>query len=596
MVHKIIIIFILLSFSFFACSDTESRHKSSKQTSPLKEKQYKKAYELKKAYKFDSAYYHFNSVLKKFYKKLDSVGISATYFSLATIDYYHNDLISCEDNCVKSLEFISTPKETKYAIYVYNLLGLVSKSKGAYKDAIYYFEKCPLIYRKIEKDTLKSFVIFQNNMGKVYLEAKKYSKSIDYYNNIIQVDSVRTQFPKRYARALGNKAWNLFKNNKKNQVYQLLNQAIRIRKKENDHAGLAINYLRFSKYYFDKKQLTKAKESALKTLAIANHLNIPNNKLEALLLLAKSDKNNAISYFTQYKQLQDSIINKERFFKDQTAKIRYETKQKEEKLIQQKQLLEKRKKSLLWGAFFFVLVIALAFLFLFQKTKIKNQNKILDITNVKMSKQNELLAIKNTNIQTLQRELHHRVKNNFSIIDSLLDEFKEKANNPVLHKKFTELQNRINSMYEIHVLLYKNVTYTNELFVKQYLDKLCKNVQESFLNKKITIRNNTDENLSLAVDKTFPVGLIINEFLTNSFKYAFNPNEEGHIEIKLQKQLNNYLLTMSDNGKGLPENFSIQNLDSFGMDVMQLLTKQLGGDYLFTTKKGVSLRVQFPVN
>jgi len=195
-------------------------------------------------------------------------------------------------------------------------------------------------------------------------------------------------------------------------------------------------------------------------------------------------------------------------------------------------------------------------------------------------------------IENLQKELHHRVKNNLSIIDTFIEVAKEEFADQRFSNKLGELQNRIDSINTVHLQLYKSDDITN-VNIKKYVDTLSQNVQQSFSESTIEIENNIDDSLMLDPTQSFPIGLIINEFLTNSFKYAFD-NKQGNIKITISEQQSNIALTLSDNGKGLPKNFDIDTIESFGIRIMKLLSQQLDGSFDLKTNNGVSLNVQFP--
>jgi two-component sensor histidine kinase len=210
---------------------------------------------------------------------------------------------------------------------------------------------------------------------------------------------------------------------------------------------------------------------------------------------------------------------------------------------------------------------------------------VLFLTFKKTKKQKEV-------IESLQKELHHRVKNNLSIIDTFIEVAKEEFEDGRFSKKLSELQNRINSINEVHLQLYKNEDVTS-LNLRKYIDTLANNVADSFSNKNIEIEKSIQEKLNLHADKSFPVGLIVNEFLTNSYKYAFGTNT-GIVKIEMQESRETYQLSLSDNGKGLPENFDIENSESFGLRIIKLLAEQLNGNFELTSNNGVSLTIKFP--
>ena len=126
------------------------------------------------------------------------------------------------------------------------------------------------------------------------------------------------------------------------------------------------------------------------------------------------------------------------------------------------------------------------------------------------------------------------------------------------------------------------------------MDKISHTIQESFGRNDVVIHNKIPESFKLEVNTSFPIGLIVNEFLTNSFKYAFKEHTNPQILIELIDKGRHYILKLSDNGKGLPEGLDIDHLDSFGLSIMKLLAKQLKGTFRIKSENGVQVEIEFP--
>ena len=197
-----------------------------------------------------------------------------------------------------------------------------------------------------------------------------------------------------------------------------------------------------------------------------------------------------------------------------------------------------------------------------------------------------------TIIEGLQKELHHRIKNNLSVIDTFLEVAKEEFKDAKFLNKLTEIQNRIYSINELHTQLHQSNDITN-VSVKHYVEALTKNVKQSFTNSNVTIETNINDALILNPNKSFPLGLMINEFLTNSFKYAFDDNG-GNISIIVTEHKSDVELQLSDTGKGLPKDFDVNTTESFGLRFVKLLSQQLDGTFELKGDDGVQLLIRFP--
>ncbi|HEY1038594.1 MAG TPA: histidine kinase dimerization/phosphoacceptor domain -containing protein [Bacteroidia bacterium] len=189
--------------------------------------------------------------------------------------------------------------------------------------------------------------------------------------------------------------------------------------------------------------------------------------------------------------------------------------------------------------------------------------------------------------ETLLKEIHHRVKNNLQIITSLLKLHAENADNMAFSELVSESQNRIVSMALIHEMLYANsdlsavnlLAYTQSLF-----DKL----QNTYDKQDVLLKLNIPKDFCFEIDRMIPVGLIMNEIISNSFKYAFK-NNRGEISIDAKKDS----LIISDNGIGMPANFDLKSSESFGMQLVNLLAEQLEAKVEVMSEKGTSISIKF---
>jgi PAS domain S-box-containing protein len=171
--------------------------------------------------------------------------------------------------------------------------------------------------------------------------------------------------------------------------------------------------------------------------------------------------------------------------------------------------------------------------------------------------------------ETRRKEIHHRIKNNLQVISSLLDLQAEKFIDKEVIEAFRESQNRVISMSLIHEELYKG-DGTDTLDFSAYLQKLAENLFHTYDlgSKNIRLCLNLEENAFFNMDIAVPLGIIVNELISNSLKHAFLGRSEGEIQIKLHKEENEecktkgsksttFFLTVSDNGFCIPENIDI---------------------------------------
>jgi len=192
------------------------------------------------------------------------------------------------------------------------------------------------------------------------------------------------------------------------------------------------------------------------------------------------------------------------------------------------------------------------------------------------------------------KEIHHRVKNNLQIITALLNLQKRKLTDDELINIFSETQNRVLSMAIVHEELYRS-TDLGKINLKNFINTIVNKIFRNYqLNKPILYKNILSDIL-ITIDIAIPLGLIINEIVSNSLKYAFNQMNHGEINIKLEQKENSIILNIFDNGCGLPENFDIEKTDSLGMSLIYNLTKQINGKLELINKDGVKYIITIPI-
>jgi PAS domain S-box-containing protein len=194
----------------------------------------------------------------------------------------------------------------------------------------------------------------------------------------------------------------------------------------------------------------------------------------------------------------------------------------------------------------------------------------------------------------LLREIHHRVKNNLQIIISLFNLQSHYVNDEKAFAALKEGQDRIKSMALIHERFYQNEGLSRIDF-DEYIKRLVENLLLSFNVPTDKIRYTVEaEKISLDIDTAVPCGLIINELVSNTIKHAFVETESGELQITFRKLENDQLeLIIHDNGKGLPEGFSIEDSDSLGMQLINALANQLDAKLTVESGKGATFRLNF---
>jgi PAS domain S-box-containing protein len=195
--------------------------------------------------------------------------------------------------------------------------------------------------------------------------------------------------------------------------------------------------------------------------------------------------------------------------------------------------------------------------------------------------------------EVLLKEIHHRVKNNLQIIISLLNLQSGYIKDQTTLKAVQDGQNRVRSMALVHEKFYQ-AEELSEIDFGEYVEKLTQYIYQSYGDKtdRIKLRIKTDH-VKLDMDTAMPSGLLVNEIVTNAYKYAFPGEMQGEIRIELMKQDGKVVFLISDNGIGLPEMISLEQSETLGMQLIQALTAQLDGELEVIREGGTTFRISF---
>ncbi|KKL45709.1 hypothetical protein LCGC14_2352900 [marine sediment metagenome] len=199
----------------------------------------------------------------------------------------------------------------------------------------------------------------------------------------------------------------------------------------------------------------------------------------------------------------------------------------------------------------------------------------------------------------LLAEIHHRVKNNMAVIISLLSLQEKEIKNDEDRQKFRETQSRIRSMAMVHEMLYSSDDLSKIEF-DGYIRRLANNLSISYGLDKTSIGIKLDlvDEIILNIENAVPCGLLINELVTNSIWHAFPDGREGTITVSLSKGdgEKEVMVSVTDNGVGMPEGVSFDNINSLGIKLIKTLNDQLGGDMEFNAENGTSFVIRFTEN
>lgn len=214
----------------------------------------------------------------------------------------------------------------------------------------------------------------------------------------------------------------------------------------------------------------------------------------------------------------------------------------------------------------------------------------IGIVVVESLKQEKIIKRMLAEKEILLAEVFHRVKNNMNIVTSLLNLKKGTSDSPEVHAALDDCRNRVYSMALVHHKIFNQDNIIGLNF-KDYITELVNDLMHSLGGDNVKVSIEADD-INLNLTTAIPCGLILNELITNSMKYALVPGRVMHICIKVARVNENVELRVSDNGPGIPEH-AINKFNSLGLELIKSLSEQIDGNYKFSSNNGLVFDLKF---
>lgn len=490
--------------------------------------------------------------------------------------------------------------------YIYLQLGLYTESVRELRREFY---QKPEAQRK-DTNVLGNFY---NDMGVHFNRANNLDSAVFYFNKAKgyvdakgKYDSNKTYYDFFSGLIDGNIASALAKRKKykeaiaplKKDIYYSL-KAKNLLSASNSYNLIAECYLELKEYNLARKYIDSCKPLIAEIQELSPTLS--NMLVEAKYYKYTGNLNKAAEFYDKYIHYKDSITKTDNENKLINQQVSFELYQKEglltekEKIIQKNKLSAERQKAqrsyLLLGIVILVFVILL--LVINTQTNKRRQSELF-IKNKHIVQQKTAIENALKEKEFLIKEIHHRVKNNLQIISSMLNLQAETIDNPAAKEVLQESRLRINSMALIHQLLY-NRNNMLHVSISDYLSTLLSQIENSYRSAASNVVTELEcDTINIDLDTAIPLGLIVNELVTNSYKHAFNTSEPGSIRVSFHKNNtgNTYTLSVRDNGKGFDPTKTRPH--SLGMELIQMLAEQLNSKLTFTNNNGTLAEITFP--
>ena len=521
--------------------------------------------------------------------------------------------------------------------YSYDLLSAVAIKKGNMNRALFY--GLETIKSMEASDDNASAAVFYYRLGRIYAELGEIDKSIEWYRKscdkkvgpgyitclavargllaqkkpqealsfvqqLIREAPPANGYEKAYvALTLGNCFNSLHQYGQAEKQYLQMFKSNPITQPESDFTSMML--CEMGDFYVEQHRYKEAEPYLRKILTFSSGI-VPILRLKLthnLLFKIDSVAGNyvsAIQHLQQFKLLNDSLFNISKSNQFEELQIKYETAQKEQniQLLHKESALQESRlqaayltKNLTFGVGALLLIILIL---LYNRSRQRRlTNTRLELQQIEINRNNQSLQQLLDEKEWLLREIHHRVKNNLQIVMSLLNSQTNYLENDTALMAIRDSQQRIHSISLIHQKLYQseNVTFVE---MSTYIRELVDYLQSSFQSGSSIRFDLAVDRIELDVTQAVPLGLILNEAISNAIKYAFPGRKTGLVRVSMHcnsaKQIE---LIVQDNGVGLPPGFDIDRSKSLGMSLMRGLSKQLNGAVDLKTDHGLTVCTSF---
>lgn len=532
--------------------------------------------------RFDSAKFYLKKAIAGYSSTADKKGEATASFQLAWVLKRSGQKAKAMEYDLSALRLMEETGDQAGIATAYDRIsdGLTRQERKT--EALDYGNRAIELAKK--NNFAKELAYAYFNMGNVYIAMNRNKESWENYNNaIVQGNSLGFDPVSIITFTVGR--GNALKRQKRyDEALKDYNYAYENAIKVNYVNAISVAIANLGEINILRGNYKEALPYQLETVRLqerdSNFTNLTENYMHVSTIYEKlGDYKEALVYQKKSRAMRDRTAS---FDSDTTMSrllTQYQTEKKEATIAaQQKEISQQQKiQWLIAGA-----LILLAAFVLFIYRSLRNRNRT-----------NKLLAAKNEENELLLKEIHHRVKNNLEVVSSLLALQSAEIDDPGTKEAMQDGQSRVHSIGIVHQKLYQGENL-GSIEMKDYLVNLSESILDSYGAEDRVNIELAMEKLNVDIDTAVPLGLIINELLTNTLKYAFPDNKKGSVLIKLEKKAGTVLhLEVSDNGIG--KSGTTQG-SGFGSQLISLLTRQLNGTMKEEVKNGTHIFFDFKLD
>ncbi len=539
---------------------------------------------------YPQAIKYYEKAIEQFHTIDTIASFAETYRTLGMCHYEMGDYATSIKKYYDALDIFENLNDSIGIARTLNSIGSSLEMMNKLNEALINYNKSIQIKKAIQDTSGVSVGLV--NIGNVYRKSGKLDLAMEHYRKALEIGE-QLNDNRLIVDALNLWAKGLVDQGNEEEAEQLLKRALSIFESYHNDFQLLETCKVLSEIYIKEEQYDKALPIVNENLELANIIQANDVFKDVYLDYAKTlhglgRHEEAYDALNRHMVLKDSIFTRENVQAVGEIQARYESEKQEKEIAELKyqnelehvEHLEQEQLRNIFIAGFIVILGIVIVLYWLNRTRKRN---------------NQLLRESLGEKEVLLKEVHHRVKNNFQLISSLLNLQSDMVADKAAQEALSQGKNRIHSMALVHENLYKTKNLS-KIELQHYLGELVETIIKSFRKDERAIIHHIDVGtVRFDVETSIRLGLIVNELVSNSMKYAFVDRTSGNIRIRLIQQEDNeaYVLTIADDGIGLPEGFDLEKLNSLGLELVQLLVAQMRGKLIYTVEGGTSYTITF---
>ncbi|MCX6317092.1 MAG: tetratricopeptide repeat protein [Bacteroidetes bacterium] len=499
-------------------------------------------------------------------------------------------------NHFEALQLREGYKARKEIAQSYNNIALIYRSRKEYAAAVKYNQLSLQI--KTELNNKQGIINSSINIGSCYQYMGNYDSALHYAVKVEKDAFV----PQDIHEGKANLATALLGLRRFDEAKVIFNELLPQLNTAEEQAAYISCHQGLGMIASAEKKIQQAIEWFTKGAEYARRYNDRESvaafyKLLAETFARQNDFDKAYQFSSRYELLKDSLLNEENSRQINEMNAVYEKEKQQQQIgmltnqvSTTEQKAEKNRQLLVFFLLSTVLGLLLAGVIFYTYVINKRKNAIL-ITQ----KQDIENALKEKEV--LMREIHHRVKNNLQVVTSLLNLQSHYISDEKAYSAVQAGKSRVQSMALIHQFLYRDVSNLTSLRIKDYIRELLAYLEDTNSKETLSVSIIQQvEDVELDIDTVVPLGLIINELVTNAYKYAFADRSEGIIRVSFTRQADTggYLLRVADNGAGMSEALTLEKSRSFGYRMIRAFTEKLEGKLTIDIENGTVVSLYIP--